>query len=232
MTDERLQELITLGETVLQHMDISGEFIAHHGVKGQEWYKHKNGPWQNHAKYAAGKSGPKANPKSKATDPPGFKPYKKNDVVFVSGSSKTQSSDSPYYRKKLPEDISAQLDKIVSAGSKVVVGDAPGIDRQVQDYLNKKKYSNVEIYGPGKAVRYTANKNWKTNPIDAPQYEQMSSEWLAEKDKAMEKAATKGIAVVLDEGSKATRRNIERLKGNKKDAYVYELRKGGDSSWV
>lgn len=63
---------------------------------------------------------------------------RKNNTVFVSGSSKTQTKDSPYYRKTLPNSVKKQLDNEMNKKSKIIVGDAPGIDRQVQKYLNKK----------------------------------------------------------------------------------------------
>jgi len=174
--------------------------LYHHGVQGQKWGV-RNGP-----------------------------PYPINPskhTVFISGSSKTQSKDSEYYRKRLPKDIKNIIDDHISKGHKIIVGDAPGIDRQVQNYLSKKSYSNVEIYGPGKKVRYQANKSWKSNPIDAPEFEQGSKEWLAKKDVAMTKAAHEGLAVVLDEGAKATRKNVKRLIEQNKDVKVYELSKRG-----
>ena len=148
-------------------------------------------------------------------------------TVFVSGSSKTQFKDSGYYRKQLPKAVKSELDMHIKRNNKIIVGDAPGVDRQVQNYLKKKNYMNVEIYGPGKKVRYNANKKWKTNPIDAPEYEEGSKEWLAKKDIAMTKAADMGLAVVLDEGAKATRKNVERLIEQYKDVKVYELSKNG-----
>lgn len=151
----------------------------------------------------------------------------KPKTVFISGSSKTQTKDSGYYRKRLPDGIKNELNSYMKNGDKIIVGDAPGIDRQVQNYLNKNKYSNVEIYGPGTKVRYTANKNWKTNSIDAPEFEVGSKEWLAKKDIAMTKVADIGLAVVLDEGAKATRKNVERLIEQNKDVKVYELSKNG-----
>lgn len=148
-------------------------------------------------------------------------------TVFVSGSSKTQFKDSGYYRRKLPKAVRRELDNHMESGNKIIVGDAPGIDRQVQQYLKKKRYSNVEVYGPGKEVRYNANKKWKTNPIDAPEYEVGSKEWLAKKDIAMTKVADLGLAVTLDEGAKATRKNVDRLIEQNKDVKVYELSKYG-----
>lgn len=43
----------------------------------------------------------------------------------------------------------------------------------------------------------------------------------------MTKAADMGLAVVLDEGAKATRKNVERLIEQCKDVKVYELSKNG-----
>lgn len=146
-----------------------------------------------------------------------------SDTLSISGSSKTQFKDSGYYRRKLPRQIRKELKSSMRNKDKIIVGDAPGIDRQVQDYLKKKHYDNVEIYGPGKQVRYTANEKWKTNPIDAPEFEEGSKEWLAKKDVAMTNAATKGLAIVLDEGSKATRKNVERLIQQNKDVKIYQL---------
>ncbi len=187
--------------------------LYHYGVKGMKWgvrnYQNSDGTWTDEGKAR-----------------------RRQRAVFVSGSSKTETKDSPYYRKKLPKEIRNVLDQYMNAKAKFIVGDAPGIDRQVQRYLNKKGYKNVDIYGPGKQVRYTANKKWRTHPIDAPEFEEGSKEWLAKKDIAMEKASTEGIAVVLDEGAKATRKNVDRLIDNNKNVMVYQLNKDIPDSWI
>ena len=144
-------------------------------------------------------------------------------TTFVSGSSKTQDKSSPYYHKKLTRNIRKELNAEMKSGNKIIVGDAPGIDRQVQDYLKKKKYKNVEVYSPGKQSRYLADKQWKNHLIDDPKHKPMSPEWLAKKDKAMAKVADKGIAVILDEGSGATRNNIKRLQDKNKEVSVYQI---------
>ena len=178
------------------------EFIAHHGIKGQKWgvrrYRNKDGTLTE-----AGK---------------------KRYTVFVSGSSKTQDPESPYYRKKLPKDVRKQLKSHIKNRDNIVVGDAPGIDRQVQDYLKSKRYNNVTVYGPGKQVRYSADKKWKTNPVDAPEFEEYSKAWLAKKDIAMTRVADVGLAVVLENGGAgATRNNVQRLLDDNNNVKVYEL---------
>lgn len=157
---------------------------------------------------------------------------KKQETLFVSGSSKTQDKDSGYYRKKLPKSIRKELNKSMKSNDKIIVGDAPGIDRQVQDYLNKKKYKQVEVYGPGEKVRYSANKEWKTNPINDTKHEPGSKEWLAKKDKVMSKVADKGLAVILDEGASATRKNVQRLVDQSKQVKVYSLNRKTKDGWV
>ena len=188
------------------------DWLIHHGIKGQKWgvrrYQNSDGTWKEEGKR-----------------------HRRNRVVFVSGSSKTETKDSPYYRENLPKDISDTLDKYMDEDVSFIVGDAPGIDRQVQNYLNEAGYKKVDIYGPGTEVRYTANKDWKTHPIDAPEYEPYSKEWLAKKDIEMEKAATEGFAVILDEGSSATRKNIDRLVDSNKDVKVYQLNSDGSDDW-
>ena len=157
-----------------------------------------------------------------------------SDTLFVSGSSKTQFQENPYYRKKLPREVRKELKSSMRSGDKIVVGDAPGVDRQVQDFLAKKKYRNVEVYSPGTESRYKAGKDWVNHLVNDTKHEPGSKEWLAKKDKAMTKAATKGLAVILDEGSNATRNNIARLNSQGKSSKVYMLDKRGKrhDKWV
>lgn len=151
------------------------------------------------------------------------KPKSSGQTLFISGSSKTQDKSSPYYQRRLPKPVKQVINKSIKDRDTIIVGDAPGIDRQAQDYLKRKHYKNVEIYGPGHKVRYSANVKWKTHPINDPDHPPMSPEWLAKKDRVMTDRATKGLAVILNEGSKATRNNIMRMKDQGKLSVVYEI---------
>lgn len=155
--------------------------------------------------------------------------FSSKDTLFISGSSHTETKGDLYYRRKLPKDVRKEIKSSMKARDKIIVGDAPGIDRQVQRYLKSKHYKNVEIYGPGSKVRYSANKKWKTNPIDSGKHAPGSKQWLAEKDAAMIKASTKALAVVIENGgSDVTRRNVKKIISQHKNVKVYELSKKGD----
>lgn len=157
----------------------------------------------------------------------------RNKTVFISGSSKTQDQSSIYYRKNLSKDITDTIDSYIENQNTILVGDAPGIDRQVQDYLKKKKYKNVEVYGPGnKSVRYIADKTWKTNLVDNPRAEEGSSKWLAAKDIAMSNRADSGLGIILEDGAGATRNNLKRLINDNKEVKLYQLTKDGNDSYI
>ena len=201
---------------------LSSNYLEHHGVKGQQWGVTNGPPYPLDRSKSDG---------HKLIAPSGSAQTKKRRTVFISGSSKTQDEGSGYFRKDLPKEIQKQIDVHIKKGNRIIVGDAPGIDRQVQDYLKSKHYRNVGVYGPGKEVRYAADSRWKTFPIDDPDHEPGSKEWLAKKDVAMTEAADEGIAIILDEGAKATRRNVQRLYDSGKGVRVYSLNKDGSDAW-
>lgn len=180
-------------------------WLAHHGVKGMHWGVRNGPPY------------PVDHPKT----------------LFVSGSSKTQTKGNPYYRKSLPKEIKQEIDEAIKDKKKIIIGDAPGVDRQVQNYLKSKKYSNVEVYGPGNKVRYSADKNWKTNPIDSGKYKPDTDEWRAEKDIVMSKLADEALAIVLENGGAgATRDNVKRVIERNKDVKIFELTSTKEDKWV
>lgn len=188
------------------------QVLIHYGIKGQKWgvrrYQNPDGTYTDLGKKRRGTR------------------------LFVSGSSKTQDETS-VYRRDLPEEVKNVLKEYMNQKAKILIGDAPGVDRQVQDFLNEMKYKNVTVFAPGKQVRYLANESWKSKLYDS-KYEPYSPEWLAKKDKAMSRSATEGLAVTLDNGSRATKNNVERLDKKGKKVRVYELSSKGSKhdKWV
>lgn len=153
--------------------------------------------------------------------------------VFISGSSKTQTKESPYYRKKLPAPIRRQIKDYIKSKSHILVGEAPGIDRQVQQYLKSKRYKNVTVYTTGDTPRYMANKKWKVKNVDTKGYKPDTKEFNRQKDIAMTNDADSGLSVILENGgASATRNNVKRLISQNKDVKVYMLQSKSKDDWV
>lgn len=134
-------------------------------------------------------------------------PWGSGKKVFVSGASKSN---------KIPKQAKKDIKNEVKSGSKILVGDAPGIDTAVQKYL--KRYNNVAVYTIFDEPRFLANKNWEVKKISG-------SDNVA-KDKAMTNDADSGIAIPIEGRSKATRNNVQRLIDQNKDVKTYEIDSG------
>ncbi len=180
-------------------------FLEHHGVKGQKWGVRRYQDSEGHHTEL------------------GRKRDRLRGNVFISGTSKLQDKSSTYYRSKLPDAVKEEIDGYIRDKKKIIVGDAPGLDTAVQEYLAEKGYKKVVVYG----TDYTrTNKgNWKEKISDGSQYEEGSKEWHAVKDKAMQDDAMSGLAVILEKGGAgATRKNVEALVKQNKKVKIYELR--------
>ena len=68
-----------------------------------------------------------------------------------------------------------------------------------------------------------ADQGWKQTNVDVPGAEIGSKEWLAAKDFVMSKMADVGIAVTIEGGANATRKNVDRLVEANKEVSVYEI---------
>lgn len=147
----------------------------------------------------------------------GKRPYG-GKKIFVSGASKTGDPESEYYGEPLPNAARKIILDTAKFGDHILVGDAPGVDRQVQDLL--KNYKNVIVYTINDKPRYIANKNWKVKTI--------KSNDQVDKDKAMANDADGGIAIPIVGRSQKTRDNVERLLQQNKEVKVFEIKKVSD----
>lgn len=191
--------------------------LYHHGIKGQKWgVRRYQNPDGTHTK------------EGRLRD-------RMRNAVFISGSSKMQDKEGGYYREKLGKPVIDYLDSVIDKKADILVGDCFGADTMVQNYLKDKGYDKVHIYVTGEEVRNNADKDgslgWKIHNIDGSQYEKDSKEWHAVKDEAMTNDAKEGMSIILDEGAKATRRNIDRLHSQGKESKIYQLNQNGDDEW-
>ena len=147
--------------------------------------------------------------------------YNSGDTVFVSGKVK--------YDKELDEVIKKELDNVIKAESNVVVGDAPGADKLVQDYLNEKKYRNVTVYTTDINARNNSGK-WKVVRISAGNL--MDEKQVRElKDIEMSNLATKAIALMPenDRQDSAMSNNVARLRNNGLEPVIFDYEK---KKWI
>ena len=198
---------------VLISKDIAeSSMLIHYGIKGQKWGERR---WQNedgsltpegYVHYGYGKNREKAQ-------------YNKTDTVFVSGKVK--------YDKPLSRKMKREIKNIIKANGKIVIGDAPGADTRVQEYLKKKNYQNVEVFTTDREARNNVG-GWKVNKIDASEYSD-EREARAQKDIAMTKIANKGVAITSedDRPDSATAKNIQRMReqGSQIKVYDYKTKK-------
>ena len=173
------------------------DWLAHHGVAGQRWGVRNGPPY-----------------------PIGSHPRK----VFISGTSKLKNKDSEFYRKSLPKAVTDKLDNYISKNYHILIGDAPGIDTEIQKFLAKKNHRNVTIYTISEEPRFMASNDLGWGVKVVPGDEQVA------KDIAMSKDAHMGFAIPIEGGARATRNNIERLENSGKKVDVIELGTDGYDS--
>ncbi|MDR0306486.1 MAG: hypothetical protein LBI42_06585 [Chitinispirillales bacterium] len=128
--------------------------------------------------------------------------------VFISGSISIG---------ELPKEAIAKLDSIIGKEINVLVGDAKGIDLQVQKYFHKKNYPNVTVYFAGKQIRNNVG-SWKTKSIQT-NIAVKNRLFYTEKDKAMVADTDYGL-MIWDGKSKGTLNNIKAMQEAQKKFYV------------
>ncbi len=149
-------------------------------------------------------------------------------TVFIGGSRKLT---------KLNPVIIERLDNIITCELTVLVGDANGMDRCVQEYLLSKNYNQVMVFCTEGIARNNVG-NWEIRNIVAPSSEK-NFDYYAAKDAQMAKEASYGF-MIWDAKSSGTLNNIVNLlKINKKvlvyfspDKTCYKLQNFQKLSWL
>ncbi|HHE3507122.1 TPA: hypothetical protein ACPDKD_000414 [Pasteurella multocida] len=95
-------------------------------------------------------------------------------TVFISGSIGL---------KKLSDTHKERINRIISRGFRIVIGDANGADLRVQKHLSDVKYPYVDVYYTGDKPRNNVG-DWKTRPIQ-PTKNLKGALLHQEKDKSM-----------------------------------------------
>ena len=125
--------------------------------------------------------------------------------VFISGSIS---------KKSLTENELVYMEQIVEGKHTILIGDAYGVDKAVQQILVENNYQQVMVYFSGEKVRNNPG-NWQTKQIPNPENLTGRSRYQL-KDKAMADDCDSGI-MFWDGKSKGTQHNMDYL--NKLDKY-------------
>ena len=130
--------------------------------------------------------------------------------VFIGGSRRVS---------RLDEQVKGRLDEIIRKQLPVIIGDANGADRAVQDYFRQQAYGQVEVFCTGGRCRNNAG-NWKIRPVPAPAGGKHDFEYYAAKDRLMADEGSIGF-MLWDGKSRGTLSNVLRLIEQGKKVVVY-----------
>jgi hypothetical protein len=129
--------------------------------------------------------------------------------VFIGGSRAVSKLNSAL-RDKLDEII-------VSHGHTVLIGDANGADKAVQQYFAERQYPHVTVFCMGSPRNNVGG--WPVRVIEPPA-QRSGFAYYAAKDAVMAKEAKCGM-MLWDGKSKGTLNNVLNLLGAGKKALVY-----------
>lgn len=129
-------------------------------------------------------------------------------TIFIGGSRAVSKLNSPLREK---------LDDFVARRCKILIGDANGADKAVQQHLRDRAYGNVLVY----CMDHCRNNlgDWPVKHVTAPGT-QRNFAYYAAKDAAMAHDSNCGV-MLWDGKSKGTLNNIQNLIGMGKKTLVY-----------
>ena len=131
--------------------------------------------------------------------------------VFIGGSRRVN---------QLNADVRRRIDGIVEKRLGVLIGDANGVDKAVQQYLNGRGYDRVEVFCVGRECRNNIG-SWplRAVPTDG---RKKDFEYYATKDRRMTDEASLGF-MIWDGKSMGTLLNVLRLISQRKKVGVYAV---------
>ena len=130
-------------------------------------------------------------------------------TVFIGGSRRLS---------RLSDDVRIRLDNMIRNGLAVLIGDANGADKAVQQYLASRGYRNVTVYYIEGRCRNNLG-GWVTKPIGVDRARKDFA-YYAAKDGAMAERASCGF-MIWDGRSRGTLNNIANLLRSEKKVVVY-----------
>ncbi len=119
---------------------------------------------------------------------------------------------------RLNADVRRRIDRIIEQGFPVLVGDANGVDKAVQKYLQSRGYEAVEVFCSGGECRNNLGK-WPVRAI-ATRQALRDFDYYAAKDEQMAQEASVGF-MIWDGKSAGTLANAARLLRQDKKVVVY-----------
>jgi hypothetical protein len=129
--------------------------------------------------------------------------------IFVAG---------PRAISSLNKSVKDRLYGIFEKEHAVLVGDANGVDKAVQNFFSELNYSSVTVYASNGRVRNNLGK-WPVQSVQVPAAKK-GFDFYAAKDKAMAEAADYGFMIWNGE-SKGTLNNVVNLLSENKKVLVY-----------
>lgn len=130
--------------------------------------------------------------------------------VFIAGSRRLS---------RLGRNVKDRLDNIVTNGLTVLIGDANGADKAVQQYLASKSYDNVVVFCVGRHCRNNL-RGWLTRQLPSSGEGRRDFAFYAKKDRLMAGEADYGL-MLWDGDSRGTLTSAVDLIRRGKPVVVY-----------
>ena len=154
--------------------------------------------------------------------------------IFISGSISS---------KEIPQEVIKSVDDSRKRNYTILIGDAKGIDKNIQDMLKADNYKNVEVYHVGPSPRNLSDLEWidRRIPVDTENEKffkngKYTREAQMIKDKAMSKDGLfyipkpeKGI-MKFKNIAEFEEQVIEKLVQKETKDYYYKMKKNANKS--